>query len=159
MKNPKRTRILVDPEVQWAIGRRVIGHWMLFALALVSLNVAISVLLAAGTRPWSESFGEALRSQIPIAIVIAALIPAFVRDTMKLSNRFAGPMYRLRTTLAQVRENQTPQPVSFRDGDFWQDVAGDFNVVLSELAMLRKQVKDLEGRGSNAGEQEETVVS
>ena len=62
------------------------------------------------------------------------MIPIFVWDTVTLSHRFAGPMYRFRKTLQELAAHGEAPPVKLRDRDFWQDVANDFNAVLERLA-------------------------
>jgi hypothetical protein len=67
------------------------------------------------------------------------LLPLFLRDTLKLSNRFAGPMYRLRMALKSMVSEGTLKPIKFRDGDFWQEAAEDFNVVASKFDELQAE--------------------
>ena len=51
------------------------------------------------------------------------IIPIVVRDLVKLTHRFAGPMLRMRRLMKQVANGEHVEPVRFRDGDFWQDFA------------------------------------
>jgi hypothetical protein len=57
-----------------------------------------------------------------------------------LSNRFVGPMYRLRGAIRDVARGKDIQPLKFRNDDFWQDVAGDFNDLLERIP--REPVKE-----------------
>ena len=59
--------------------------------------------------------------------VMLLLLPVFLRDTLKLSNRFAGPMYRLRIALQSLAAKQSASPIKFRAGDFWQEATTDFS--------------------------------
>ena len=78
-------------------------------------------------------------SQTKTLGVMLLLLPVFLRDTLKLSNRFAGPMYRLRSALKSIVSDGTLKPIKFRDGDFWQDAAADFNLVLSKYEGLSEE--------------------
>ncbi|MEM9644182.1 MAG: hypothetical protein AAF989_04235 [Planctomycetota bacterium] len=136
---PKRTRFLIDPKVQWSLAIRVLGHWAMLILCLVMVNSVISLLMMAGQRPLTGALGEALRQQTPLIAVLVVLVPVFVRDTLKMSNRFAGPMYRLRTELAKVNQGVPASPIKLRDRDFWQPVADDFNGVLAKMETLQSE--------------------
>ena len=133
----QRSRLLVDPKVQWAVAGRIFCHWLMFLVCLLAIGVMMRVLLAAGTQPFSEAMKEGLFAQGPILGVMILLLPVFLRDTLKMSNRFAGPMYRLRTELRNLATGQPARPIKFRKGDFWQEAAGDFNHVLGQLDRLK----------------------
>lgn len=135
----KRSQILVDPSVQWAVARRILTHWGLFLGSLLVVGVAVRMLMTLG----SESFGTALVSavlaQLPIVAVMLLLLPIFLRDTMRMSNRFAGPMYRLRMELRKVAQGKNAREIHFRNNDFWHDAATEFNLVLKRLHALEEE--------------------
>ncbi len=136
MKTNKNTRkrFLVDREVQGALMRRIVRQWLLFFAALF---IALPVWeLANGTGPVtsaSQAFGQGVKHTLPVFVLLLALIPAFVYDTMKLSNRFSGPMCRLRQTIRDLADGKEVKELKFRDGDFWNEVAGDFNRMLDRM--------------------------
>jgi hypothetical protein len=66
----------------------------------------------------------------PILIVAFSLVPLFIWDAIGLSNRFAGPIIRVRRTLSDLADGKSPQLVEFRSGDFWQTLASDLNRLL-----------------------------
>ena len=140
----KRSRILVDPAVQWAIARRIICHWALFLTCLVSISLMVRLMFSAGDMPFYEAFLTAARGQLPILVVMFFLMPVFLRDTLKMSNRFAGPMYRLRTALAKMAQGESVHTINFRSGDFWQEAAADFNTVASKYELAVKRCEELE---------------
>ncbi|MEO1616031.1 MAG: hypothetical protein AAFV88_09295 [Planctomycetota bacterium] len=126
----KRSRTLIDSEVQGSLLRRVALHWILF---FICNTIALTFWMRLFEQPdggMSESFAATFRRFLPFFVITAALIPAFVWDTLKLSHRFAGPISRLRGTLRDLKEGRSVQPLKFRDSDFWQEIAGNFNDVL-----------------------------
>ena len=151
----KRSRILVDPKVQWAIAGRIVCHWTLFVVCLVSISAMVRIMAAAGNAPFSEAWRSALMAQVPLLGVMFLLLPVFLRDTLKLSNRFAGPMYRLRTALRSLAEKESASAIKFRAGDFWQEAATDFNTVLDELHSLREENVSLKAKLAEFPEQVE----
>ena len=57
---------------------------------------------------------------------------------LRLSNRFAGPVYRMQRALHHVVENGTVEVVRLRDSDYWHDFAADLNSALAKLASERQ---------------------
>ncbi|QDV42133.1 hypothetical protein Enr13x_19760 [Stieleria neptunia] len=126
----KRSRTLVDSEVQGSLVRRVALHWIVF---FVCNTIALTFWIRLFEQPdadWGQTFGDTVRRFLPFFVITAALIPAFVWDTLKLSHRFAGPILRLRNTLKDIKAGRAVAPLKFRDNDFWQEMASHFNDVM-----------------------------
>ena len=140
----QRSRILVDPPVQWAIARRILMHWSMLLICLVTISGMVRLLVSAGDQPFTQAVGSAAASTAPLLCIMIILMPVFLRDTLKLSNRFAGPMYRLRTVLAEIANGGEGNDIKFRNGDFWQEAADDFNQVLDQIKSLRARNEVLE---------------
>jgi hypothetical protein len=115
-------------------------------VCLISIGSLVRLMASASTATFSDALWAALRSQAAVAGVMFVLLPVFVRDTMKLSNRFAGPMFRLRTVLSEMAGGEKGRTIKFRTGDFWHQAANDFNVVASEYNRLRKRNAELESQ-------------
>ena len=139
-----RNRLLVDPAVQYSIGLRILLHWMLFIFSLVMSGVAIRMITLAGDVPFADALKLAIRAQVPVIVVATLLIPVFLRDTLRLSNRFAGPMFRLRQAIECLSAGKENRPLKFRKMDFWQPVADSFNLVIYEVETLRQRNQKLE---------------
>lgn len=140
----KRKRILVDPEVQWAVVARIMLHWMVLLVCLITIGAMVYILAGTNGSSFGEAFWSAVKSQRAVAGVMFVLVPVFIRDTMKLSNRFAGPMFRIRTELKRMAAGETHRPIAFRQGDFWLEAAADFNVVAKEIESLKTRNQELE---------------
>ena len=61
------------------------------------------------------------------------MVPAFIYDTIKLSNRFVGPILRLKNSVRSVADGKPVSPLKFRGGDFWHELADDFNRLNEKL--------------------------
>ena len=153
-----RSRLLVDPKVQWTIAGRISLHWICFLVCLFAIGVLVRMLLAAGTQSFGVALKDGFFTQLPILGVMVLLLPAFLRDTLKLSNRFAGPMYRLRTELRRIATDQPARTVKFRTGDFWQEVAGDFNHVVGQLERLQLENETLRDELKAARKEQEILA-
>ncbi len=126
----KRRKALVDPEVQGGVLRKIAFHWFVF---FVCNALALTIWIRLFEQPdvsWGQTFGDTVRRFMPFFIITLALIPAFVWDTLKLTNRFAGPILRLRGALADASEGRAVEPLHFRTNDFWREIAKNFNTLM-----------------------------
>lgn len=133
MSVPERKQTYVDPQVQGALVRRLILHWLGFFVTASIVTFVLQVL-SNPLIPISAHAEELWWTQGPFLIVMVFLLPMFVLDTIKLSHRFAGPIYRLRKTIQDVAAGQAPRRLKFRDFDFWQGLADDYNKMIDRLA-------------------------
>ncbi len=132
MLSPRRGRMLVDFEVQTSLLRKIATHW---ALLMVANSIGLfcwTALMNAPVESWTELIMQFVRSYVPVLIISLALLPVFLLDAAKLSNRFAGPMVRIRRALTAVLAGDKVEPVKFRENDFWRSLADDFNQALTQ---------------------------
>ena len=59
----------------------------------------------------------------PVVIVSLLLLPLVIFDMIRFSNRFVGPLLRLRRSMRQLARGQRVEPLKFRSNDLWQDLA------------------------------------
>jgi nitrogen fixation/metabolism regulation signal transduction histidine kinase len=57
-------------------------------------------------------------------------------DSIKLSHRFAGPIYSLRRAIRDIADGKPARKLKFRRHDFWHDLADDYNAMLKRLELL-----------------------
>jgi len=81
------------------------------------------------------------------------LLPLVVYDIVQMSNRFCGPLFRLRRELRALARGEHVEPISFREGDFWQEFAQEFNALLA-----RVQRSGLQTEAPAAGSEERTAT-
>lgn len=132
MAHPERKKTFVDPKVQGALVKRLVIHWCSF-LFVASLVAFCLQVLSNPFRSIGEHAQQMWWTHGPFLVVMVFLLPVFVLDTIKLSHRFAGPIYRLRQTILEIADGGDPPKLKFRDFDFWQGLAGDFNRMLERL--------------------------
>ncbi|MDZ4853131.1 MAG: hypothetical protein SGI77_27905 [Pirellulaceae bacterium] len=126
----RRTRKLIDYEVQSSLVVRLCLHWVLFLAATAIAMFFWIRLFESPTDTLAETASRFWNTFVPMLIVAIALLPVFVLDAVKLSNRFTGPIFRLRRTLSNLAQGQTSRPLEFRSNDFWKSLANDFNRVV-----------------------------
>lgn len=132
-----RQQLLVDQNVQGSLLQRT---------ALYSAASVIYFFIILIFREWisspSVSFLEAVFSSVGESTYwvpgFMLLIPIVAYDLLRLTNRFAGPFFRLRREMQRLARDESETSLRFREGDFWVEIADDFNSVREELLRLRK---------------------
>jgi hypothetical protein len=128
----KRDQVFVDPQVQGALILRVVLYWTVcmaaVTLMLLCWRVATGPMFSVSeqVRQFWAQFGPAM-------IVSAVLLPIVVYDILQMSNRFCGPVSRLRRSLRALARGEHVDPISFRGGDFWKELAHEFNTVAARV--------------------------
>jgi hypothetical protein len=132
MSRPQRRQKFIDSKVQGALARRIIFHWVLF-VSVAAVAALLLQVLSDPFRPAGDHLQNVWYTHGPFIIVMAFLLPVFVMDTIKISHRFAGPIYSLRRTMREVADGQPPRKLKFREGDFWRELADDYNAMIARL--------------------------
>jgi len=131
-KKSMRRHLFVDPKVQGALVGRVALYWFASLVTLTMMLVCWRVL-AGSTRVFALNSGEMWLYYGPAVLASFVLLPLVLIDMVRLSNRFAGPMLRLRRSMRAVARGERVEPIRFRDGDFWHEFARDFNAMLEQV--------------------------
>lgn len=131
MSSKKRKQNYVDTKVQGSLLRRIIMHWCIFFVVAFIATVAMQALLGDPAQSMSQRIAQKSGDMMLLGVVLLAIFPAFLLDTIRFSNRFAGPIVRLRRGLRELAENGTTNDLAFRDEDFWIEMANEFNRVKS----------------------------
>lgn len=137
MAKPRRTKKFIDAMVQGSLARRIILHWLLF-LMIASLASFILQVLSNPFRPLTEHAQNVWWTHGPFLLVMVFLLPVFVVDTIKISHRFAGPVYSLRRAIREIAQGKPPRKLKFRRYDFWHGLADDYNAMLLRLKLLEE---------------------
>jgi hypothetical protein len=125
----KRGKVFVDSQVQGALARRIVTHWFLFfVLSLICLG-AMELFLGDPTLTLAGHLSVLWNKYAFFVILMICILPTFVYDSLKLSNRFVGPIVRLRQSIAGLARGDEVKELRFRDNDFWRELSEDFNVV------------------------------
>jgi hypothetical protein len=140
MAYPRRTKNFIDASVQGSLARRIIFHWLLFLL-VASLAAFILQVLSNPFRPLPQHLNDIWLTHGPFFLVMVFLLPVFVVDSIKLSHRFAGPIYSLRRAIRDIAAGKPARKLKFRRHDFWHDVAEDYNAMLQRLDLMGDDAK------------------
>jgi signal transduction histidine kinase len=86
-----------------------------------------------------DCIGIVVTKHAVVVVLSLALLPVFLYDTIKMSHRFAGPIYRFRKSLKTLAGGQSVEEISFRGNDFWADLSNDFNQVAKKLNQQKSE--------------------
>lgn len=133
-KHPRK-RLFVDPKVQGALVARVVLYWIVF-LITVALMLFCWRIFTGPVLPFSVHFDEIWYRYGPAMLASLLLLPLVAVDIVRLSNQFVGPLLRLRRSMRRLGRGEHVDPIEFRDTDFWQDFADEFNIVAARIEEL-----------------------
>jgi hypothetical protein len=128
-----RRRLFVDPAVQGAVVRRSFLH-LLLAVAVASVFLLIIEVLSQGVdKPISHHLASIWSRYAVLVIVMLIVFPVFAYDSVRMSHRFVGPIFALRTALRKLADGERVPELAFRKDDFWNDLARDVNRLAARL--------------------------
>jgi hypothetical protein len=139
----KRTRLFIDPPVQGRLLCRVVIYW-LTGVAVIGALAGLQVWLESSGAPMNVVLNRALLAFGPALIAALILLPLVLFDALRFSNKFAGPIFRLRNAVRRLADGTSYEPIHFRKGDYWFDLAEEFN-------RLADRLEHLEGVVAKAG--------
>jgi hypothetical protein len=142
-KKVLRKRLFVDPKIQGALVTRGIFYWF-FCLLTITLMLLCWRIITGPARPFYTHFNEMWYFYGPAVIASLLLLPLVVVDIIRLSNRFVGPLLRLRQSMQALAQGEDVPPIDFRKGDFWKEFAEEFNAVAARMNKLATEASHRE---------------
>jgi len=127
-----RKRLFVDPKVQGTLVLRAILYWIV-CLITITLMLLCWRIMTGPARIFYTYFDEMWFHFGPAVIASFLLLPLVIVDIVRLSNRIAGPMFRLRRSMRALARGEHVEPIRFRGGDFWQEIADEFNAIVDRV--------------------------
>jgi hypothetical protein len=126
----RREQLMLDQAVQGALIRRVVIHWCLCLTATVVADWIWNVW----TEPDRASMARTLQQFGPALVGSLLVLPLAIADMLRTSNRFVGPVLRLRNAMKCLVMGDWVAPLRPRHGDFWGDLIDRFNQVQRQLS-------------------------
>jgi hypothetical protein len=141
MSLKKRKKLFIDRPVQGAFFLRIVLCWFSGLLAFGLLVLSLEALQQPG-RPFLDQFRLSLlvTQYAPEVIASLFILPLVLYDTLVLTHRFTGPMYRLRCAMRALAAGEKVKPLKFRDRDFWHEAADEFNAIVERQEELKRQL-------------------
>lgn len=131
----QRKKLYVDSDIQGALVRRVLLYW-LSCLLFMTVPVVIARTLADPDRLFYEHLAVIWRDYWPVLSAAVLMLPFLTYDIVRLSHRFVGPLFRLRREMARMAAGEAVEPLTFRDNDYWQDLADSFSSIVERVGQI-----------------------
>lgn len=130
----KRGKLFIDDNVQGSLIKRIVLHWCaFFLLSLLSL-FALEYFMGDPALSFGGHLAVIWGKYAFFILLMLAVVPTFIYDTLKLSHRFAGPILRLKSSIRSLAEGENVAELKFRDNDFWSELSDDFNRVAHRVS-------------------------
>ena len=137
-KKHLRKRLFVDPKVQGALIARVVLYWVLCLIGMTLMLLCWQI--ATGPRqPFLLHLADLWSHYGPALIASFVLLPLVIVDIIRFSNRIVGPLFRLRRSMRELARGQYVEQLEFRNDDFWQEVANEFNTISAHLPVAAER--------------------
>lgn len=149
-----RRMLLVDNQVQSELLRRL-GIYAMSAVVYFVTVIVIEDSLVYRDRALSTVLIATLDKLIYWVPGLLLLGPIMMYDLLKVTNRFAGPMYSLHREMQRLVEHRSEREIRFRDHDYWNEMATTFNRLREELIELRLGAEAAGGTGQDEEVKEE----
>jgi hypothetical protein len=154
----KRRQLFVDPKVQGALVLRLLGYWATTVVTTMAL-VLCWRMMTASQQPFDEHLQQIWSLCGPPLIASLLILPLLVIDCVRMSNRFVGPLYRIRRCMRDILAGVPVPPIHFRDDDFWLDVVDEFNALAAKLQRLEDDLAEARGQSPFGDESFEEPVA
>ncbi len=154
----RRKQIFVDPKVQGALVFRIIAYWVVCVVTISVMLLCWRMITGPARMPLAH-LDDLWFQLAPPLIASFILLPLVVYDIVKISNRFTGPLLRLRRNMRALAEGEQVKPIHFREGDFWKDLAEDFNAVVRRVPNADGPGEDVAVESSETNQSPETYQS
>ncbi len=132
-KKDLRRRLFVDAKLQGTMMARVAMYWVMSQFMTAVLLFGLKAI--TGGEHLADEMSQLTRCAIFSTI---CFLPLAAYDILRLSHRFAGPIVRFRRAMSELGNGRRVEPIRFRDGDYWEDLAASFNAVLKRVEKLHE---------------------
>ena len=158
MSNHKRRRkFFVEPRMQGLLVFKILLYWI-NAFLTMGLLLAVWTFFMEAPRTSLELCWNVWQGVGPAMLASLVLLPIILWDSVRWSNRYAGPMLRLHDSLRALADGQDVRPLNFRKGDLWFEMAEQFNRVAARQQNTQPDVRETPQEADHAAELAEPVA-
>jgi nitrogen fixation/metabolism regulation signal transduction histidine kinase len=122
VKRALNRKLVVNPRLQIGI--------MAYTIAFITLVDSIN--LYCQTFLINNEVSSGMRVLMTSGVIFVTFVSAIVFG-MILTNRIAGPIYRLRRHMSEVADGQHTLPINFRKNDYFSEIIPEYNKIIEKL--------------------------
>lgn len=135
-KRPIREQLFIEQDVQLSLIMRAV----LYGAACMTYFTVIQFFTKASTHPGTSTW-ETILSLTDEGIYwvpgFFLLGPLMVYDMLRITNRVVGPIFAMRRQMRLISQGEEGRQLKFRNDDYWDSLAIEFNTVRDEVIRLR----------------------
>jgi len=135
MATCQRRQKFVDREMQGSAMLRVALYWLLCCMTIATI-VLIWRVVVEPPQLFLTHIRAMWEHYTPVILALLLLLPLLIIDVVSWTNRLAGPMIRLRRSMTRLANGEVVERIEFRENDFWQGFATDFNRLAARVQQL-----------------------
>ena len=130
MNNNQRKRVVVDQQLQSQLARRIVTYWGLTWLLVFSLPILVRMFTE--NVPFQQLATQIIADFWFPIVMSVFMIPIVVWDSIRFSNRVAGPVYRITKTVRELAGQSPVRTLKIRQNDFCHDMVDAVNVLVDQ---------------------------
>src|SRR5215211_7852890 len=120
MNKCRRRIFFVDRKVQGELLARTAIYWMFWLFSVSLMLVCWNAFMGPKTK-FIDLMADLADRYGPALLASLILLPIVMMDVLRMSNRFVGPVSRLRAGLKDLALGKQVKPLNFRDDDYWRE--------------------------------------
>jgi len=131
----KRSVFLINPSFQLKFSLIVCSVIVISTLIYPVIIYEFFELISRNNPQIAENIIAAQNDLVFYLIIIQTVITLLVFIVfIFFTHKIAGPLYKLKNHLLEIREGKAISPLTFRDGDYFQDVAEEVSLFLETVS-------------------------
>lgn len=127
-----RQQLLIDKRVQGALLRRTALYCGCSAVYFITILI-FTESVSYPNQTLIQSVLHCLNEMVYWAPGLLLMSPLVLWDLLTVTNRFAGPVFRLQREMQRLIDGEPTTPLTFREGDYWTEMAVAFNQIRDEM--------------------------
>ena len=105
-----RKKLFIDRDIQLPL--------LMYSIAMATLGVAIAAIFSVYAAKWINFGGDFILSLVFIVGCAGFCYSVMLLFGLFISNKIAGPIYRMRIHMKELCEGKNPKPLETRESDF-----------------------------------------
>ena len=121
----------------------VVARIVAVYVSILRATPLVTLLLLGGIlKPWGETWQAIWPIAAAVYFSMLLLLPIYILDSFKLSNRLVGPVGRIRNALRDLAEGKPYRTVELRTKDFWPEMGQELDAAVEALTTRRTIEED-----------------
>lgn len=137
----ERRKFRLDPLVQGEVARQCFYYWVGY-LSAILLFLSAWIGVVNQPQSFADFWHKLMMLGLPTLVGSALLLPLLFIHSARFSNRFSGPMYRIRKTLSALSRGETNEHLELRKDDYWEDLADDVERISQYIEQLQRDLDE-----------------